>query len=204
MLSAASMGSVYAAGDAEAGKTKAATCAACHGAEGISLNPEWPSLAGQHESYIVKSLKAYKNGTRDNVLMVGQVMALSDQDMADIGAFYASQPMARMTADPDRVEAGERLYRGGDTDNSISACIACHGPAGRGNAPAAYPAVSGQHANYNAVALRAYKAGAGTQDSSRASGGARISDPNQMMRNIAQRLTDDEIDAVSSYMQGLR
>ena len=194
-------GPSQAAGDPEAGQAKAGTCAACHGANGVSLNPEWPSLAGQNENYIVRSLKAYKNGTRDDVLMVGQVMSLSDQDMADIGAFYASQPMARLTADPDQVAAGERLYRGGNKEDRISACIACHGPNGRGNGPAAYPAVSGQHASYTQTALRAYKAGAGSGD---AASGARTSDPNQMMRNIAQRLTDDEIEAVASYMQGLR
>ncbi len=179
-------------GSAEAGQQKAATCAACHGQDGNSLNPEWPSLAGQHEQYIVKALKAYRpGGSRNNVLMLGQVAALSDQDMADLGAYFAAQMRAPLMADPDLVAAGERLYRGGSQDKGISACIACHGPRGLGNPAAAYPAVAGQHATYTANSLRAYASE------------ARASDPNQMMRNISALLSDDDIRAVSSYIQGL-
>mgnify|MGYP001818498426 FL=1 len=179
-------------GSAEAGQEKAATCAACHGQDGNSLNPEWPSLAGQSEQYIVRALKAYRpNGTRNNPLMMGQVAALSDEDMQDLGAFFASQARAPLTADPDLVTAGERLYRGGNKDRGISACIACHGPRGLGNPSAAYPAVAGQHATYTATSLRAYAKN------------ERKSDPNQMMRNIASLLSDADIAAVSSYIQGL-
>lgn len=179
-------------GSAEAGQTKAATCAACHGQDGNSLNPEWPSLAGQHEQYIVKALKAYRpGGSRNNVLMMGQVAALSDQDMADLGAYFAAQTRAPLMADPALVAAGERLYRGGNKDKGISACIACHGPRGLGNPAAAYPAVAGQHANYTASSLRAYATS------------ERQSDPNQMMRNISSLLSEDDILAVSSYIQGL-
>ncbi len=180
------------AGSAEAGQAKSVTCAACHGADGNSLNPEWPSLAGQHASYIVSSLQAYQSGGRSNVLMSGQAAPLSAEDIADLAAYFSAQLPAPRTADPALVAAGERLYRGGNRDSSVSACIACHGPAGRGNPGAAYPAIAGQHATYTAVQLRAYRAG------------ERASDPNQIMRNVAARLTDEEIAAVAAYVQGLR
>jgi cytochrome c553 len=179
-------------GSPEAGQQKAATCAACHGQDGNSLNPEWPSLAGQHEQYIVRALRAYRpGGSRNNPLMMGQVAALSDQDMQDLGAYFSAQTRAPLTADPALVTAGERLYRGGNQERGISACIACHGPRGLGNPAAAYPAVAGQHAPYTAASLRAYKKS------------ERESDPNQMMRNISSLLSDDDIRAVSSYIQGL-
>ncbi len=180
------------AGSAEAGQAKSVTCAACHGADGNSLNPEWPSLAGQHASYIVSSLQAYQSGGRSNVLMSGQAAPLSAEDIADLAAYFSAQLPAPRTADPALVAAGERLYRGGNRDSSVSACIACHGPAGRGNPGAAYPSIAGQHATYTAVQLRAYRAG------------ERASDPNQIMRNVAARLTDEEIAAVAAYVQGLR
>jgi cytochrome c553 len=181
-----------AAGSAEDGQKKAATCAACHGQDGNSLNPEWPSLAGQHENYIVRSLRAYRpGGSRQNVLMMGQVAALSSEDMADLGAYFATQQRAPLTADPALVEVGQRLYLGGNQDKGISACVACHGPRGLGNPAAAYPAVAGQHAAYTAASLRSYASG------------ERKSDPNQMMRNVAALLSEDEILAVSSYIQGL-
>lgn len=183
---------VAADGSVDAGQTKAVTCAACHGQDGNSLNPEWPSLAGQHENYLVNTLQAFKSGERNNVLMAGQVVPLSDQDMADLAAYYASQKVVHRTADPDLVARGERLYRGGNLERGISACIACHGPTGRGNPAAAYPSLAGQHAAYTAAQLRAYAAG------------ERKSDPQQMMRNVASRLNKDDIEAVASYIQGLR
>jgi cytochrome c553 len=179
-------------GSIEAGQTKAAVCAACHGPDGNSLNPEWPSLAGQHASYIVRQLQAFKRGERSNVLMTSQAMTLSDQDMLDLGVYYASKTSQPRTADPNLVAAGEQLYRGGHRETGIGACIACHGPTGIGNGPAAYPAIAGQHAAYVAAQLKAYRAG------------QRSSDINQIMRNNTARLTDAEIDAVSSYVQGLR
>lgn len=185
-------GAVAAAGSAESGERKAMTCAACHGQDGNSLNPEWPSLAGQHEKYLVNALQAYKDGKRSNVLMTGQALALNDEDMADLAAFYATQTPAQRLADPALVTQGERLYRGGNRDSGVSACIACHGPTGRGNPAAGYPSVAGQHDTYTAGQLRAYASA------------ARKSDPGQMMRNIAARMTEDEIIAVSSYIQGLR
>ena len=181
-----------AAGSAERGASISITCAACHGSTGISVNPEWPNLAGQHEKYTIQTIRAYQSGDRQDVLMTGQAMSLSDEDIVDLAAYFAEQQSAQGNADPALIAAGERLYRGGDRDKAISACIACHGPSGRGNQPAAYPAVAGQHASYTANQLRAYATG------------ARKSDSNQVMRNIAALLSEDEIIAVSSYIQGLR
>jgi cytochrome c553 len=192
-LGLAATAPAMAAGDAAAGQTRAITCAACHGADGNSLNPEWPSLAGQHESYLIKQLQAFKSGARQNVLMSGQAMALSDQDMADLAAYFASQKPARRTADPALVKAGEQLYRGGNKETGTPACLACHGPAGLGNITAAWPLVAGQHATYTAAQLAAYRAGQRTTDGD-----------TQIMRNVAARLTDDEIKAVASYIQGLQ
>ncbi len=182
-----------AAGDAAAGQAKAITCAACHGVDGNSLNPEWPSLAGQHESYIVKQLQAFKSGARQNVLMSGQAMALSDQDMADLAAYFAGQKPAAKAADPALVDIGQRLYRGGNKDAGVPACLACHGPDGLGNLTAAWPLVAGQQANYTAAQLAAYRSGERKTDGD-----------TQIMRNVAARLTDDEIKAVASYIQGLQ
>jgi len=145
-------------GSEEAGQTKAVTCAACHGPDGNSQNPEWPTLAGQNQKYLIKSLQAYKNGSRSNVLMTGQAAALNDQDIEDLAAYFASQTAVKRTADPALVPRGERLYRGGDMDRSVSACIACHGPTGRGNPAAGYPSLAGQHAVYTAAQLHAYAA----------------------------------------------
>jgi len=183
---------VCAAGSAERGAQQAITCAACHGSDGNSANPVWPSLAGQHETYLITTLKAFQKGSRSDVLMSAQAQALSDDSIADLAAYFAAQESLGRTADPKLVQAGERLYRGGNKEKNISACIACHGPAGRGNLPAAYPWLAGQHAAYTAKQLRDYASG------------ARTSDKEQIMRSIGAKLSEDEIIAVSSYIQGLR
>lgn len=192
VLALAPLAAAHAAGSAEAGQPKSIVCAACHGVDGNSLNPEWPTIAGQNEAYLVRALNAFKSGERNNVLMTSQAATLTDQDIADLAAYFASKPRQKRAADPALVAAGERLYRGGNKDSGIGACIACHGPDGSGNAPAAYPAIGGQHATYTAQQLKAYRSG------------ERSSDPNQMMRNNTARLTDAEIEAVASYIQGLR
>jgi cytochrome c553 len=179
-------------GSAEAGQAKSATCVACHGVDGNSVNPEWPSIAGQHPTYIVKQLKAFKAGARQNALMSPMAQALSDQDMEDLAAFYASQTARGGEADKSKVEAGQKLYRGGNAASAVAACIACHGPNGRGNEPAGYPSIRGQHAKYVEMQLNAYKSG------------QRSTDLNKMMRDVAAKLTADEIAAVASYVQGLR
>ena len=185
--------SALAEGDAAAGQAKAAVCAACHGVDGNSANPVWPSLAGQHESYIVDAIAAFKNGTRSDVLMTAQANILSDEDTADVAAYYASQTATQRTADPALADLGERIYRGGDKDEGVSACIACHGPSGRGNAPAGYPSLTGQHATYTAKQLNDYKSGARSSDGD-----------TQVMRNIAAELSQEQINAVAAYIQGLR
>jgi len=182
----------FGAGSAEAGREKSATCAACHGGDGNSFNPEWPSLAGQHASYLIRQLEAYQSGARQHVLMTPQAQNLSEADIRDLAAFYSEQALQPRTADPELARLGENVYRGGNPDTGVSACIACHGPTGAGNPAAAYALVRGQHAAYLVNTLRNYASG------------ERRSDPNQMMRNIAALLDDDELAAVAAYMQGLR
>jgi cytochrome c553 len=186
-------GSVVAAGNKEAGQAKSATCAACHGPDGNSVNPEWPHLAGQHASYVVKQLKHFKAGERNNPLMTPMAMILSDQDMEDLGVYLSTQtPRPTGEAEPGKVKLGERIYRSGNAANGVPACAGCHGPAGAGVPGASYPRIGGQHGTYAATQLRAYKSG------------ARATDPNAMMRTVAAKLTEQEIDAVASYLQGLR
>jgi len=180
-------------GEAEAGLAKSTVCAACHGADGNSVTPDWPSLAGQHPSYTARQLQAYKDGQRIDPGMRGFSAQLSDQDMQDLAAYYANQALAAKGADPALAERGGRIYRGGIPERGIAACIACHGPKGNGNPLAGYPRISQQHANYLATTLRDYQSGERRSDATL----------NQMMRNVAELLLDDEIDALASYMQGL-
>ena len=186
-------GSVNAAGTVEAGQAKSATCMACHGMDGNSANPEWPSLAGQHSSYILKQLKHFKAGERQNLLMSPMAMILADQDMEDLAAFYASQtPRPTGETEPSKLQRGQNIYRAGIASKGVPSCAGCHGPSGRGIPGAAFPMIGGQHAVYAAIQLRSYKSG------------DRATDPNSMMRTIASRLTDEDIDAVASYLQGMR
>jgi cytochrome c553 len=180
-------------GSVDAGRTKSVTCAACHGADGNSITPDWPTLAGQHASYIVRQLLAFKNGERVNVTMKPFADLLSDQDMLDLAAYFASQTPTPKGADPSLVSLGQQIYRGGVPDRGVAACIACHGPTGDGNPLAAYPRVSGQHAAYVTATLNAYASGDRRSDA----------DLNQMMRNEAALLREDEIRALASYVQGL-
>jgi len=180
-------------GSAEAGKAKAITCGACHGADGNSVNPLWPSLAGQHATYVVDQLKAFKHGTRSDVLMNAQAMALSDDDMANLAVFFSEQaPAPRTVTDKNLVDKGQAIYRGGNKQRGTPACMACHGPSGSGNPAASYPSLSGQYAAYTAKQLRAY-----------ASGDRKSDGITKVMRTISETLTEDEILAVSSYLQGL-
>jgi cytochrome c553 len=180
-------------GSPEAGQAKAATCSACHGADGNSTaNPLWPSLAGQHAAYTERQLEAYRSGERDAPEMV-IAQTVSADDARDIAAYFASQTITPKGADPALVDRGERIYRGGIPERGIAACIACHGPSGKGNPLAGYPRVSHQHAPYLAATLRDYQSGERRSDATL----------NQMMRNVAELLLDDEIDALASYMQGL-
>ncbi|MEM9207868.1 MAG: c-type cytochrome [Pseudomonadota bacterium] len=180
-------------GSAEAGQAKAPICGACHGADGNSVNPEWPNLAGQHAGYIYKQLMAFKNGDRNNALMLGQVALLNDDDMRNLAVYFEGlEPAARSVADESLVRRGEAIYRGGIKDKGVAACIACHGPTGKGNPAANYPVVGGQYAVYAAKQLRDYASGARKSDG-----------PTRVMREIASRLSEEEILAVTSYVQGL-
>jgi len=183
---------VHAAGDANAGKQKAAACGACHGADGNSPADGFPKLAGQHALYLLKQLQDYKSGKRTNGIMNGQVAALSDQDMADLSAYYAGQAVTPGAASDKLLKSGLSLYRGGNPANKISACIGCHGPTGAGNPEAKFPSLSGQHAAYIAVQLKAFR------------DGSRNNDAGSMMQNIAAHMSDAEIEAVSSVSSGLR
>lgn len=180
------------AGDVSRGEELSSACMACHGAEGNSDNPEWPSIAGQSKRYLYEQLQAYKTGDRENAVMQSQVAELDDQDLRDLAAYYATlEPALAGGVDPDLKNLGESIYRGGLPDEGVAACMACHGPAGEGMPGAGYPRVGGQHAQYTAEQLRKYR------------DGERSTDRNSMMRDIAERMSDEEIEAVSSYISGL-
>jgi cytochrome c553 len=195
MLTAAAVhGDPLVEGSAEAGQAKSVTCAACHGPGGNSVNPAWPSLAGQNAPYVLKQLEAFKSGSRTDPLMTAQAMSLSEQDMRDLAVYYASQAAApKAVAAPDTVNKGEALYQGGNAGSNVAACLACHGPTGRGNPAAAYPMLKGQYATYTATQLRNY-----------ANGQRKSDGPTRVMRDIAARLEEDDIVAVASYIQGLK
>lgn len=185
-------------GDPEAGEVKSATCAACHNADGNSALEINPKLAGQHASYLVKQLKEFKLASqtggkegRNNAVMNGMAAALSEQDMLDIAAYFESQTATPGATPEDVIAAGEQLYRGGDMERGITACIACHGPRGDGMGLANFPDISGQHVAYIKSQLEAFRSG------------QRANDPNGMMRDIAVRLTDADIDILSKYLSGL-
>jgi cytochrome c553 len=180
-------------GSIEAGRTKSATCAACHGVDGNSVTPDWPMLAGQHASYIVRQLRAFKVGERTDVTMKPFADMLSEQDMLDLAVYFEAQTPTPKGADPALVTLGQQIYRGGVPARGVAACIACHGPDGAGNPLAAYPRISFQHAAYTTKQLNSYAAGDRRSDV----------DVNQMMRNVAELLFEDEIRALASYVQGL-
>jgi cytochrome c553 len=182
------------AGSADAGKNRSLTCTACHGAEGNSSSPMWPNIAGQNAPYLAAQMQAFKSGDRQDPLMSSQAMMLSDEDIANLAVYFEALPAAaQAVADASTVDRGEALYRGGDKADKTSACMACHGPTGRGNPAAGYPAVQGQHATYTAKQLNDYASGARTTDGK-----------TKIMRDIAATLNADDIAALSSYMQGLR
>jgi cytochrome c553 len=182
-------GHVLAAGDAEAGKAKAVACGACHGADGNSLVPNFPKLGGQHASYLLKQMHDIKSNARPVPEMIGQLDAMSDQDMEDIAAYYASQASTRGAAKEALVELGESIYRAGVREKGIAACAACHSPTGAGNGPARYPMLSGQHADY--IATRSCARSATTSAPTTAT-------PASCVTSLS-RLSDKELDAVSSY-----
>ena len=180
------------AGSIEAGATKAVACGACHGANGNSTNAEWPSLAGLGADYIAEQLKNFKDGKRANPVMMPMVANLSPDDFADLGAYFDSLTNTGLESDPSYWKAGEKLYRGGDQNRGIPACMACHGPTGAGNEPAKFPALRGQHSIYVVKQLNDYASG------------ARTTGPNGIMQTIAKRLSPDDMRDLAAYIQGIR
>lgn len=191
-------------GSAEAGATKATTCIACHGPNGNSVNDLWPTLAGQNAAYIKTQLKAFHDNRRinSNNVMTAMGAGLSDQDMDDLAAYFAAQTPKGQEADPSYWKAGEQLYRGGDRTRNIPACMACHGPVGRGNPAAGYPALRAQHAVYTVKQLTDYAADQrySHTDKGDSSGGANAA----IMNTIAHRLTPEDMRNIASYVQGMR
>lgn len=188
----------FAEGDAEAGKAKSLTCSACHGSDGNSAIAMNPKIAGQHEGYLVKQLTEYRLASRtggkegrNNAVMNGMAAALSDQDIADLSAYFSSQDLKAGETPEDVIEAGQALYRGGDADREITSCISCHGPGGKGMGLAGFPVISGQHAEYTSSQLKMFR------------DGTRANDMNSMMRTIAAKLTDKDIEILSKYLGGL-
>jgi cytochrome c553 len=203
-------GILHAEGNISAGKEKAASCVSCHGDNGNSMVSTFPKLAEQHPSYLIKQLQAFKSGTRKDPMMSSMAMGLTDEDMVDIAAYYAAQKISanelpvlddededeqpaaegeKKTGDKNTIEAiivqGSDLYRNGDLTREVSACIACHGPHGEGNKPAAFPALRSQHADYLIKTLTDFKSD------------ARSNNPDNMMHMIAKKMTAEEIKAVS-------
>ncbi len=193
-LSALSMVPAAMAGNAEAGKTKAAACGGCHGMDGNSMIPAYPKLAGQNEAYIVKQIHDFKaNSTRQNAIMLGMVAALSDEDAADIGAFFQSQKLASAAPfDDSKLAAGREIYKGGNLQTGVPACQACHGPNGAGTAGIGYPQLGGQYADYTLAQLKAFK------------DGTRSNDDKMLMRSIVEKMSEEEMAAVANYIASLK
>lgn len=193
------------AGDPVAGQTKAGACAACHGVDGNSIDPQYPKIAGQHEQYIWRQLKLFKSGERANPIMMGMATPLTEQDMRDIGAYYGTQKMIAGLADDSVIQTGpnagkkfyqvgEKIYRAGNPSTGVPACMACHGPTGAGMPGPTYPALGGQHSAYTLKTLTAFHGGMvwGTGKNA-----------NVIMSQVAKNLSDEEIQSLATYLQGL-
>ncbi|PST86048.1 cytochrome c4 [Photobacterium sp. NCIMB 13483] len=190
--------SAWAQGDVDAGKLKATTCVACHGSDGNATIGQYPKLAGQHADYLAKQLADYKLAVtssgaqgRSNAVMAGMAAALSATDMADLSAYFSSLPLSGNTTPKNVIAIAEPLYRFGDPERGIAACISCHGPRGNGTSLSGFPKISGQNAQYTQLQLQAFRSS------------ARNNDLNAMMRLVAVKLSDDEISALSAYVGGL-
>ncbi len=181
-------------GNADAGQSKSAICAACHGADGNSAVAQWPKIAGQHQSYLLRQIKLIQSGARAVPEMAPMVANLSEQDIADLAAYYAAQTLKTGVADDRLQSLGEKLYVSGNADTGVPACAACHGATGQGNPAAGYPVIAGQHSLYLSNNLKNFRAGGhyGADDAE-----------SQVMVGVAKFLTDEEIQAVSSYLEGL-
>jgi len=183
-------------GNIEAGKAQAAPCGACHGQDGATpIDPSYPNLAGQNALYLKRQLELIQSDARAIPLMAGQLNGKSEQDLADLAAYFASLPgkVGQAQGDDETIAHAERIFRGGILDKGVAACVACHGPSGKGNAPAGFPTVGGQPIGYTIKQLTEYREGRRATDESY--GG--------MMRGVASRLTDTEIAALADYLHGL-
>jgi cytochrome c553 len=192
-------------GDPKAGQAKAGACAACHGLDGNSTDPQYPRLAGQHERYIWRQLRLFHSGERQNPMMTPMASPLSEQDMRDIGAFFSTQHSAAGVADDTVIkdganagkkfyQVGEALFRGGRTSDKVPGCIACHGPTGRGNPGPSYPALGGQHAGYTVARLQYFRGGGVSGAGANA---------NIVMTDVAKNLSDEDIQGLATYIEGL-
>ncbi len=188
---AADIQPTIASGDAAAGKAASAVCAGCHGPNGISALPENPHLAGQGAPYLYKQLSEFKSGARANAIMQGMVANLSDDDMQNLAAFYAEMPVPEGKSQNENLELGRQIFQGGITAIQVPACAGCHAPDGAGNDAAKFPRLGGQRSDYIVAALKNFRSG------------ARVNDPGRMMQMVAKRMSDEEIDAVANYVQGL-
>lgn len=183
---------IYAQENSSAIANKASVCTACHGQEGNSTNPEWPNLAGQHPKYFIKQLKDMKDSALRNApIMNALITTLNEQDMQDLATYYAKMPLAQGNTPKEYLPRGEQLYREGDFAKRITACIACHGPKGTGNAPAGFPVISSQHAAYTVLQLLGFK------------DGKRKNDLNHIMQDISSRMSQEDMEAVAHYIEGL-
>jgi cytochrome c553 len=180
-------------GDPTAGQAKAAACGACHGMDGNSTDAQYPKLAGQHEMYVAHQLHSFKSGDRQNAIMLGMATPLSDQDMRDVGAYFASKQPLPGVADQALVDHGQKLYREGDPARGIPACMACHSIDGRGNPGAMYPELTSQHAQYIEAKLKDFHDGVAWGHEAHA----------QIMPTVAKNLDPQDIAALASYIEGL-
>jgi len=179
---------------AQDGQQLATVCAACHGADGNSTTSIWPKLAGQHASYIANQTKMIRDGQRSVPEMLGIVAGLSDANIDSVAEYFANQKIKPGVADEELVALGKSIYQSGLPDQGVVACQACHGPVGKGNPAAQYPALAGQHADYVVSRLKRYRDGKVNGDN----------DPySKQMKLIAEDLDDHEIEAVASYLEGL-
>ncbi len=183
---------IHAQDKSQTGPNKAQLCSACHGQQGVSSTPEWPNLAGQNEKYFIKQLNDLKQGTQRNAPTMAAILTtLNSQDIDDLATYYAKIPIAQGSTPKKFIQRGEQLYKGGDFNKHITACIACHGPRGTGNAQAGFPVLSGQHAAYTIMQLQAFK------------DGKRTNDLNHIMQDICSRMDKEDMEAVAHYIEGL-
>ena len=185
-------------GDATAGEAKAVTCGACHGADGNSVVPSFPKLAGLGDKYLLKQMKDIRDGRRVVAAMAGQVDNMSDQDLADIAAFYDEKTRTPELANADLMELGRKVYMSGIMERKVAACSGCHSPSGKGNGPGGFPGLAGQHPDYIAAQLKMFRTG--YEDPA----GRTNDSDSKIMRTTAFELSDKEIEAVASYAAGLR